>query len=75
MRELVGEEASGRLQVEIMDVLEEAKLDKLCAERRFASCIHFAGHKVSTCSAAPGGVTEEVTETKTMPSGRASRSR
>ena len=50
---------SGRLQVEIMDVLEEAKLDKLCAERRFASCIHFAGHKVSTCSATPGGVTED----------------
>ena len=36
---------SGRLQVEIMDVLEEAKLGKLCAERRFAACIHSAGPK------------------------------
>ena len=43
--ELVGEEAGKRLDVRVMDLLDEPRLAALCAEKKFDSCIHFAGYK------------------------------
>ena len=45
IRELAGEEAGARLDVRVLDLLDESGLAALCAEKKFDCCIHFAGYK------------------------------